>query len=606
MNVIVRASILIAALCMTSLGWGGEKPWTEVRSEHFRVIGDGDVKAALDLAREFEQMRAVFAAGAVNMRLDSGVPLLIFATRDAQSMQAIASWPTQRSGIAGFYHPGWEKQFAVVRTDTDQPGFYQPAYHEYVHSILHSNFRWLPPWLDEGLAEFYGTAEFKETSAMVGEPSARKFVFDHQDLIPLKTLLAVTQGSPYYRDGKKMPVFYAESWGLVHYLTFGDGMERGKRLGQFYTLLETGTDQEKAFENVFGPLKQIEDSLEKYLHKGKMHAWEFNNPPQILERNFSIRKLSQAETDAELGGYSVWGSRDLKTARRLISAAIQSDPKLASAHENMGFLNFDEGKDEEALREYRLALELDSARYLSLFAETMLSAQAKSGSPTDQAAFESSLFRVLQLNSQFAPAYVELSFLYARQGGLKKAIAAASKAAQLQPSRAGYELLLGNFLLQSGLAKDAGFIAKYVADRWEGADREEAIELWMQLPVDQRPPLKEAPLKPAEGVREIEGRVTSTVCPDEGADRKLTLTISLDGKNVSFQPSKMFRSGFSDTLWYGRDHFNPCRHLEGLRAVVRYKPVEGRELNDLVEVQFRVDVPLRPPREAAGTATQNP
>src|SRR5258708_34920045 len=168
----------------------------------------------MEWARKFEKMRAFFAAGAVNMRLASGVPLLIFATRDAQSMQAIASWPTQNSGIAGFYHPGWEKQFAVVRTDLDRPGLYQPAYHEYVHSILHSNFRWLPPWLDEGLAEFYGTAEFKETSAMIGEPSARKFVFDHQDLIPLKTLLAVKPSSPYYRDGKKMPVFYAESWGL--------------------------------------------------------------------------------------------------------------------------------------------------------------------------------------------------------------------------------------------------------------------------------------------------------------------------------------------------------------------------------------------------------
>src|SRR5258708_30516172 len=86
-----------------------EKPWIEVRSEHFRVISDGDAQAAFAIAREFEQMRLVFAAGSVNMRLDSGTPLLVFAPRDLTSMGRISSWgprPWEHSSVAGYFHPG--------------------------------------------------------------------------------------------------------------------------------------------------------------------------------------------------------------------------------------------------------------------------------------------------------------------------------------------------------------------------------------------------------------------------------------------------------------------------------------------------------------------
>jgi len=30
--------------------------------------------------------------------------------------------------------------------------------------------------------------------------------------------------------------------------------------------------------------------------------------------------------------------------------------------------------------------------------------------------------------------------------------------------------------------------------------------------------------------------------------------------------------GHSDTFWYGSDHFGLCHHMEGMYAVVRYRP----------------------------------
>ena len=75
-------------------------------------------------------------------------------------------------------------------------------------------------------------------------------------------MLEITPTSPYYRDIDKVNQFYFESWALVHYLTFGPGMEGGGKLDEFFAELQDGVDQEKAFQQVFGNLAQVENRLD--------------------------------------------------------------------------------------------------------------------------------------------------------------------------------------------------------------------------------------------------------------------------------------------------------------------------------------------------------
>jgi len=595
LRLILNRIFLVLALCTISLlASAADKPWTEIRSDHFRVLTDGDTLSGLAIAREFEQMRSVFAMGAQNMRLESGTQLLIFAPRDLTSMSRISSWPnpSSNSGIAGYFHPGWEREFAVIRLDQDRPGLFQPVFHEYVHTLLHINFRWLPLWLDEGLAELYGTSEFKESSALVGVPSSRKFLLERQDLIPLKTLFKVDPSSPIYH-GSKTQFFYAESWALSHYLTFAEGMERGQRMTQFYNLLQSETDQEKAFEQVFGPIADVERKLEKYARKGKMQAWEVKNPPEILARNFQVRTLTVPETQAELAGLSLWTSHDLPNAQNLLSQALKADPKLAVAHEYMGFLHFTNGEDEDAMREFDAAVQSDSGRYLSLFYKTMLSPAARSNAPADQAEFEKALSRTLQLNPQFAQAYAQLSLLYARKGDDRKALAAASKAARLEPSRAGYDLLAASLLLRLGDTAHAATIAKYVADRWSGPDHDEAVDLLLRIPDPQRPPDSPVTAEEPQDTKRVEGTVTSVACKVDPKQKELTLTVQSNEQPLVFRDfGHGLKIGFPDTLWYGEDHFNLCHHIDGLRTIVRYKPAKDHSYEgDLVQVELRVDLP---------------
>ena len=50
------------------------------------------------------------------------------------------------------------------------------------------------------------------------------------------------------------------------------------------------------------------------------------------------------------------------------------------------------------------------------------------------------------------------------------------------------------------------------------------------------------------------------------------MTIANDGKAETFYRKGNMRWGFSDTFWWGEDHFSACHHLEGKRAVVFYRP----------------------------------
>jgi hypothetical protein len=136
--------------------YAGEKPWIEVRSPNFRVLTNGSANLGRRVAREFEQMRAVFAVGFPKMRLDSGIPLLIFAPRDEYAMKAMAPGPWKGGSPkpAGLFQHGWERQYAVIRLDQDVPGRYNVVYHEYVHTLLHANFRWLPTGLTRGWQSF--------------------------------------------------------------------------------------------------------------------------------------------------------------------------------------------------------------------------------------------------------------------------------------------------------------------------------------------------------------------------------------------------------------------------------------------------------------------
>jgi Tfp pilus assembly protein PilF len=570
-----------------------EKEWAEVRSPHFRIITDGSESAARRVAREFELIRFAMSSVYPKLRLDSGAPLLVLCPRDESSLKTLAPqfWKGKGFKPAGFFQHGWDKEYAMVRLDELRPESYEVVYHEYVHSVMHLNIRWLPLWLDEGLADFHANTRFEKNRIYVGAPSWRLRILRSRSLIPLSTLLSVTPNSPYYHDEDKADIFYAQSWLLTHYLFFGPGMDSGRKLLRFITLLDE-TEQMKAFEQVFGDPKEIEKRLPEYGRTFSMAGGTLNTPASTDEKEFKSRRMSVAETEAELGSYHLW-SHQRELARPLIEQALKDDPTLALAHEDMAFLDFAEGRDDDAIAEFSKALALDPKLHLSLFSRTMMSPIARSDAPTDQAEFEQALQQVLAQDPQFAPAMVQLARLYVRQGSLEKAYGLARRAEQLEPTRAGYHLLSGRILQLRGRGAEAAGFARFVAARWQGSDHDEALELWNSVPAEQRPAGDVLAPSIVAGTEVVEGVVKSVQCgrSAENENQKFTLVIDQGGHELAFQPKGGFGVGYSDTLWWGRDHFSSCLHIKGIRAVVHYRPsADPKYAGELARLDLRDDV----------------
>lgn len=594
--------VCLLLLYSSALAFAFDKPWIEIRSPHFRVLTDGSEKDARRVAKEFEQMHNVFEYNMRGFRLDTGAPLLVFAAKDQDSAAALSPVFQSRKGantLVGLYNEGWEKQFAIIRLSQAEAGFvnggqnsFNVIYHEYVHSILHMNTRWLPVWMDEGLAEFFGSTLFDGDKVELGFPSTRLRRVESQSLIPIDVMLKVDARSPYYHDETLAPMFYAESWAMVHYMEFGDGMENGKKVGDFYSLLDQGMPQEKAFVQVFGEPKKFYDGLRFYLSSPTLRSTIIKDLPRVDDSQFASRTLSPAESSAEIAGYHIW-TRNSNAARPLLEQALKDDPKLAVAHENMAFLDFNSGDDADALKEFSQALELDPKRYLSLYYKTMLQSSAR---PTpDEDAIYSGMLGTIGLNPNFAPAYVQLALHHFRIGNLKNAQLMAQKAAEIAPSRAGYYLLLAHTQAALGNYLDAAQIASFVATRWTGPDHDEAVEIWDSIPSSQRPASENFTDEIPKDTQTMAGKVESITCADKDKNIKFDLVLDHEGKPVHFHSDGGFPTGYSDTIWYGRDHFSLCHHLEGMRAIVRYKPAkDATYAGDIAELEFRVDMPTPP------------
>ncbi len=584
-----------------------EATWTEVRSPHFRVLTDGSGHDGRVVAHEFEQMRYVFALRFGADRLESGAPLTIVAARDGNTLRELEPvlWKARGNSVAGEFHRGWEKQFALVRLDEWSSGARETVYHEYTHSILHANAHWLPTWLDEGLAEYYAYTRFQGDRIYVGAPSERIAVLRREMPISVTDMLDVNGRSPYLHDDRKAQLFYAESWALVHFMSFGPGMNGGAKLNAFFRAIQDRTDQQTAFRETFGDPRAFDNAFSQYVSRFSFTAAVL--PPDHTEdqKTYAERKLTPGETDYELGCFHI-GAHDRKTGRELLERAVALDPKLASAHEEIGFLDFAAGNDKEAAAQWQQALALDANLPRSLFAVAMSGTSLDRQTPDGLRETENRVRHVTELAPGYAPAYVELALIAWRLNHIQEAYTDAQKAEALEPWRAGYHLLTAHILLAGHQPAVAANYSRYVATHWFGPDHNEAVDVWTAVAQDKRGDGAALALDVPAGTEVARGILTTLTCNETPRGHTTTATLLPDGppgaKPLTLNSDGgRLMIGFSDTFWWGNDHFSSCYHLAGHPAVVAYKPNTG----ELLELEVRDDLPASTASPTAQPAAES-
>ena len=440
--------------------------WIEVRSPHFTVNTNAGEKEARKIADQFEQIRQMFHSAFGALRVDPGQPIIIIAAKNENTMKLFVPEEWEVKGHihhAGLYQPGEDKDYVVMRLDSEGENPFHTLYHEYTHALMRLNFTSLPLWLDEGMAEFFGNSTLGDKESKTGTiDPGHLYLLQQSKLIPIEILLEVDHQSPYYNESNRASVFYAESWALVHYLMMDKDARQQQLLKNFLGAWQKSGSQVQAAQAAFGDLKQFGKRIEGYARQQSFMVGLVKSGQEAAEKSYTARSVSPGEITAIRGDFFVHHNR-MEQAHPVLQEAAQAEPNLAFAHEALGYYHYREQEISQADAEILQALKLGATGFApQYFHGIFLMQRGRFDKETAEEA-KKSLEKAIQLNPQFAPAFEGLSQAYARFPELQKeAVNAAIKAVQLDPGQHVYAINLTYLLLNSGRYTEARTMAQRI------------------------------------------------------------------------------------------------------------------------------------------------
>ena len=448
-----RAICLASAVVLgaATLSAAAERPWVEARSSRFTVITNGSEGDARAAVRQFEQVYAVFKTASAKTPQDSGKPFTIIAARDEATMKRLLPAYWERKGgmrPGGIFHDDPAQVFVVVRADEGPSDTWSHSivFHEYVHFLVERQLDYLPLWLNEGLAEYYGTCSVEKERVIVGRAAPWNLqLLQERAPLPIETLLAADAASPLYNERDRSSIFYGQSWALVHYLMNGDRGAQLPRLAAYLDLIDKGVDSVEAGRRAFGDLKVFERQLASYVRGFQFFMRPVPTPNVPAEKTFETRPVPPAEVMAVLAMLHAVSGRKAE-ARPEAEEAVRLDPQLALGWQALARVNSDDEKMEEAQRAAAEAVRVDAR---SAGAHYLLGSIA--WRRRDTATAEAELARATELNDALTVSHVMLAVL---RNGLGRpndqVIPHVRRALELEPGNAHFQLMLSSVLRDRG------------------------------------------------------------------------------------------------------------------------------------------------------------
>ena len=456
MKKFIALSLLVFLTLPTTAAAQSRDNWRSVRTNNLFVIGNAEPEKLRQVAVWLEFFHSAFGRLVSRNVLDSSVPTTVVVFRDDASFTPFKPlYQGRPANVAGYFQPGDDVNYIAMALDPRERDSFSVAFHEYVHLHLQESVPGVPVWLNEGLAEFYGSLQFSNSEAVIGATLPYYMrLLRNQEMLPLETLLSIDTRSPHYNEQDKTGIFYGESWALVHYLMLG-GSGRQEQFKRFLNLAGRGENVAKALENSFGmSLDTIEKELRAYIRQGELPSLRIASAddPQAYASFTAIQRvsLSEAEANFYLGDLLLHIGRG-EDAERYFKQAIALDPGLTNAYAKLGQLAIYQRRFAEAKKYLQRATTTPQHYLVHYHYAWLLSREPVSPNgtiseypPETAAIIREQLSRAIKLAPEFAAPYYLLAFVnLVTDKNLEEAQQLAEKARRLQPGRSDYALLLG-------------------------------------------------------------------------------------------------------------------------------------------------------------------
>jgi Flp pilus assembly protein TadD len=344
-----RASLFLALLLSTAAN-AREPTWITMQNENFRVYSTASERATRDVLNQFERVRGFFmqVTGVVP---DKSAPISVVIFGSEKEYQ-----PYRLNAYATAYYSSYsDRDFIVVGQLGEQSS--QIATHEYTHLVFgHAGFS-LPPWLNEGLAEFYSTLRPAGADTEFGDVLlGRLQALNRVPWVPMETILAADQNSPYYNETKQAGSLYDQSWAFVHMLATSEKYR--PKFWEVVKLVNDGTPSVQALETVYGvPFAQLESALKSYVRGDNFYKLKvkikLDATEKLTAQPADLFDVREAQADL------LMGLRDRQAeARTRLEQLTHEDATRPGPWASLGYLAWRDGNTSEAAEHFGKAFEL--------------------------------------------------------------------------------------------------------------------------------------------------------------------------------------------------------------------------------------------------------
>jgi len=327
-----------------------EVQWKRAQSADFEIYSSAGEREMRDTLRYFERVRSFFEQASGTTTAGSA-PVRIVAFGSKKEYE-----PYRPNEIAIAYYTERAGRDYIVLSSTSADTF-PVAVHEYVHLFVRHAKLNFPPWLNEGMAELYSTLKPLGNKVIVGAliPGRYQALF-REKWVPLDTILAADQKSPYYNEKDKAGSLYNEGWALVHMLALTP--EYRPKYSGLLKSIANGTPSGEALSQTYGkPVSQIDKDLQAYLRGDRFRGIVFD----VRIDNSVVDKAAEPapQFDLRLALTSLAERPDHeKETQQSLQDLARDFPQRPEPLNELGYAAWHLGKVEEAQKYFEQAFQL--------------------------------------------------------------------------------------------------------------------------------------------------------------------------------------------------------------------------------------------------------
>ncbi|MBC8031907.1 MAG: tetratricopeptide repeat protein [Pyrinomonadaceae bacterium] len=429
-----KLAVIAFLLLLPASSSSAKENWIKVKSKNFTVIGNGGERDIRKLATKLEEFRHVLSLLFPKARIETPVPTTVFLFKSHASFKPFKPQykGKTRENVGGYFLAFADGNYIALTSELGGIDPHQVIFHEYEHFVTRNNLPNAPPWLDEGLAEYFSTFTTSDDGrkASIGAPIPRHiFTLREGRFLPLDTLFKVNRKSPHYNESGKAGIFYAQSWALVQFLMLHNGGKRQPQLMKFIDGLSAGIPVEENFRQSFqADYKTIERELRSYLTKLPFPSLSITFPKQLdFAKDTARIPMPEAEVQYYLGDLLLRGRR-FDEAEVYLKKSRELDANFTMSQISLGILRLGQNRLPEARKLLESAIASDSRNYLGhLHYAHVLSREER----YEEAI--TSYQQAIQLKPEVAQSYSDLGYAYLNLGRDEDAVASFKQATRLDP-----------------------------------------------------------------------------------------------------------------------------------------------------------------------------